>query len=162
MILGELVKEAAILREEIELYKVDAIAPNVARELLSKSGLASNTTKLYTGCEQIMEYLAKFIDEAPVGHADRGWHAKLLRRMSQPYMHILKQIISEALFNELDRLRGFRHRERTSYGGQLDGPIVADRAKEMADAADLFAKEVGAFVQAYLEPKGKTKPTDQI
>lgn len=152
--LADLAKEAANLRQQIELYKLDAISPNIARELLSKSGLASNTTKLYTGCEQIMEYLAKVIDKAPAGHIGGGWHAHLLKRMSQPYLNVRGRIISKALFDELDRLRGFRHRERTSYGRQLDGPIVAERAKEMADAAGLFVTEVTAFMRAYVEPNG--------
>ena len=80
----DLAREAAILREEIALYQADAGGENVARELLSKSGLAANTAKLYTGCERIMEYIAKVADNAPIGHGDGGWHAALLKRMSQP------------------------------------------------------------------------------
>jgi len=151
--LSDLAREASKLREEIELYNADAAEKNAARERLSKSGLASNTTKLYTGCERILEYLAKRVDQAPIPHSDGGWHAKLLKRMSQPYGKIRPQIISDALFAELDRLRGFRHRERTSYGAQLDGSIVAARAMEMAEAADLFRKEVEAFLQTQIEPK---------
>jgi hypothetical protein len=151
--LSDLAREASRLREEIELYMADAAEKNAARERLSKSGLASNITKLYTGCEKILEYLAKNVDKAPITHSDGGWHAKLLKRMSQPYRDIRPQIISETLFTELDRLRAFRHRERTSYGADLIGSIVADRAKEMADAADLFRREVEAFVHAYIEPK---------
>ena len=143
----DLAREAAILREEIALYQADAGGENVARELLSKSGLAANTAKLYTGCERIMEYIAKVADNAPIGHGDGGWHAALLKRMSQPFFNIRTQVISEGLFDELDRLRGFRHRERSSYGLMLDGSIVADRAMVMANAADVFRSEVEAFLK---------------
>ena len=143
--LGDLAREAATLREEIALYELDARGGDAVREALSKSGLASDTTKLYGGCERIMEQLAKVVDEAPIG-GDGGWHAQLLRRMSQPYLDRRGAILSDVLFDALDRLRGFRHRERTSYGRTLDGSIVAERAGEMADAADRFTVEVGAFL----------------
>jgi len=144
--LADLVREASLLEEAIGLYRVDSKAPGSARELLSKSGLASNTTRLYTGCEQVMEHLAKAVDKAPIGHGEGGWHATLLKRMSLPYLEARSPIISSGLFASLDRLRGFRHRERTSYGRELDGSIVVERAEEMARAAVMFKNEVEAFL----------------
>ena len=144
--LADLGAETATLRELIKLYELDAATSNVTRELLSKSGLASSITKLYTGCEKIMEYLTKDVDNAPIGHSDGGWHATLLKRVAEPYQNVRTAIISRPLFDELDRLRGFRHRERTSYGRTLDGSIVAERAQEMADAAEKFRKEVEEFI----------------
>jgi hypothetical protein len=151
--LSDLAREASTLMEEIELYLSDAESPGSARELLSKSGLASNTTRLYTGCEQIMEYLAKMVDDAPISHGDGSWHAALLKRMSNPWGDVRPPIISGQLYSELDRLRGFRHRERTSYGRVLDGSIVIDRAREMAKAAMCFKLEVETFLAARNDPE---------
>ncbi len=144
--LADLAEEAVLLREVIGLYRQDAAAGEVVRELLSKSGLAATTTRLYGGCARIMEQIAKEVDGAPVGQGDGGWHARLLRRMAQPHAGVRGPVLSEGVFAALDRLRGFRHRERSSYGRQLDGAIVAERAGEMADAAEAFRREVGTFL----------------
>jgi len=101
-----------------------------------------------------MEYLAKTVDKAAIGHGDGGWHAALLKRMSNPYLDVRAPVISGDLLNELDRLRGFRHRERTSYGKELDGSIVVDRAREMARAAMIFKSEVEAFILAQNDLNG--------
>lgn len=156
--LSDLAKESRTLRGQVRLYQLDVNAENVERESLSKAGLASNTTKLYSGCERIMEYFTKEIDKAPIGRDDGGWHAKLLKRMAEPYPDIRAAIISAALFDQFDRLRSFRHFERNSYGWSLDGQIVAERAGEMADAADLFCSEVHLLLRTDLAvERGRAK-----
>lgn len=49
----------------------------------------------------------------------------------------------------MDRMRSFRHRERNSYGGQLDFDIVLERAKESLTAFGLFRAEVEGFLERY-------------
>ncbi|MGI4748148.1 MAG: hypothetical protein ACRYGI_02090 [Janthinobacterium lividum] len=148
--LRDLAEETSVLREQILLYKADVASQQRVRELLSKSGLAATVTKLYTGCEKLMEILVGVVDKEPIGHGAGGWHAQLLKRMSQPYADIRDPVISTDLFDRMNSLRAFRHRERHSYAQQLDGSIVAERAEEMAEVACNFKAEVEIFLNSTL------------
>ncbi len=80
-----------------------------------------------------------------------GWHSALLRRMANPFPGLRGAMISEAMISEechrrLDRLRAFRHRERNTYGINLDFGIVVDRAREAVSAFAGFRDEIRAFL----------------
>ena len=108
---------------------------------------ASAAEKIYTGCERIMGRLAAEIDQSRVVHAD-GWHAALLRRMAHPFPGVRNAIISESCYALLDKLRAFRHRERNTYGVNLDFEIVVERAREAVLGFNLFRDEVRAFLRS--------------
>lgn len=46
----------------------------------------------------------------------------------------------------LDRLRAFRHRERNTYGINLDFGIVVERAREAVEGFGIFRDEVRKFL----------------
>jgi len=108
---------------------------------------ASATEKIYTGCERIMAKVAREVDGAPVSHAE-GWHAALLRRIAHPFPGIRHSIISDACYRQLDRLRAFRHRERNTYGTNLDFDIVIERGREAVAIFGVFHEEVRSFFTA--------------
>ena len=62
-------------------------------------------------------------------------------------------VIGHDAFREMDRMRGFRHRERNSYGSSLDSVIVVERAQEMCDAFELFKSDIESFKAAMTGPQ---------
>lgn len=90
---------------------------------------ASAAEKVYTGCERIMARLAAEVDGLPVPHSE-GLHMALLRRMARPYPGVRSAVISGECYAVLDKLRAFRHRERNTYGINLDFGIVVERGRE--------------------------------
>jgi hypothetical protein len=105
---------------------------------------ASAAEKIYTGCERVMARIASIFDTAPLKHGD-GWHATLLRRMAQKFPDSRGPVISSAGFAALDALRAFRHRERNTYGFDLDDGLVVARSGQAAAAFTRFRADVEAF-----------------
>ena len=106
---------------------------------------ASATEKVYTGCERVMAWLASEIDGAPIAKSD-AWHSTLLHRMANPMPPARDAILSAECYALLDRLRSFRHRERNSYGINLDLEIVLDRAAEAVTAFHIFRFDIETFL----------------
>ena len=96
---------------------------------------------MLTGFERVMTRIVGEIDAAPIVRADR-WHRSLLQQVAQPMPGRRAAVISKAC---LDRLRAFRHRERNTYGPDLDFDIILDRSAEAVAAFDVFRGEVRAF-----------------
>jgi hypothetical protein len=108
---------------------------------------ASATEKRYTGCERVMARIANEFDRAPVARSD-GWHAALLRRMAHPFPGVRDAIITARCHHLLDRLRAFRHRERNTYGINLDLDIVLERSREAVETFAIFRAEVMSRLDA--------------
>jgi hypothetical protein len=106
--------------------------------------LASATEKIYTGCERVMSHIAWEVDGVRIGHSEE-WHAALLRRMANPFPEVREAIISAECYTQLDRLRAFRHRERNTYGLNLDLDVVVQRANEAIVAVHKFHQEARTF-----------------
>src|SRR5262249_53423423 len=123
----------------------DAFPPVTGQESWEAGHVcASATEKIYTGCERIMSQIAREVDSAPVAHAE-GWHASLLRRMAHAFPGARKEVISDECYRQMDRLRSFRHRERNTYGTNLDFDIVVERSREAVAAFALFRSDVRRF-----------------
>ena len=142
---GSVLHEADLLARSLARLEIRA-EEDEALAWVQTAGLAAAVEKIYSGCERIMQMLAKGIDGEPVDHAD-GWHGALLSRMAHDYPGVRGSIISVGCRDALDRFRAFRHRVRNSYGGLLDPEIVADRAHELAPTLALFHDEVAAFFE---------------
>ncbi len=96
---------------------------------LAVQGIASAVEKIYGGCERAMERIAKQVDGNPI-EKHQSWHRALIVRMSHPYGVIRPPFLSPVTAATLDALRSFRHRERNSYGTDLDYRIVLELADE--------------------------------
>ena len=107
--------------------------------------LASAIEKIYTGCERVMAKVASEYDGASVSRSD-DWHVALLKRLAHPFPPTREAVLSPLCFAGLDRLRAFRHRERNSYGIDLDSDIVRERAHEAVETFRRFASEVVTFM----------------
>lgn len=113
--------------------------------------LGSGVEKVYSGCERVMSRIAVDIDGAKIGNAD-GWHATLLLRMARPFPDVRDVVLSAEAYTLLDDLRSFRHRERNSYGFNLNPVIVQDRARQAVQAFLLFKSQVMRFLEQRSRP----------
>jgi hypothetical protein len=127
---------------------------------LQTAGFASAVEKIYTGCERVMERIARHIDNKPIDHA-HAWHAELLTRMKSDFPPIRKSVVSEETYQVLDRLRGFRHRERNSYGNRLGPDIVALRTDEAIKLVEIFWQDIASWKQQML-PNHTSDPSAPI
>jgi hypothetical protein len=107
---------------------------------------ASATEKIYTGCERVMARIANQVDGVKVVHGE-NWHRVLLDRMRHPFGG-RGPIVTPETYDLLNRMRSFRHRERNTYGFDLDPEIVFERAREVVQAYDALAADVRRFLDA--------------
>lgn len=131
-------REVATLRDALARVPGDpVIESDPTWRALALAGIGSKTEKVYTGIEKVLVPIAAELD----GHvpSDGAWPVTLLRRMAPPLDGVRPRILDEALLARLDRLRGFRHRERTLYSHDLRAPDVLEMAALACDAADAFA-----------------------
>lgn len=107
------------------------------------SGAAANSVQgIYTKIEEIFKIVAKDIDFCvPTGEA---WHKSLLNQMRSENKK-RTPFISQALYKKLNNLRSFRHVVCHSYGSQLDGNIIIDRAKLCLDAIEHLVCDINDF-----------------
>ena len=98
---------------------------------------SSAAEKIYTGCERVMVRIASEVDGVPVSHSE-NWHMAVLRRMAKPYPGLRGPVISAECYLIMDKLRAFRHRERNTYGMNLDFEIVVTRATEAVAGYERF------------------------
>jgi hypothetical protein len=150
---GSVLHEADLLARSLALLESRTDCDE-AVAWLQTAGMAAAVEKIYSGCERIMQMLAKGIDGEGVDHAD-GWHGALLKRMANEYPEVRGPIISAQCRDGLDRFRSFRHRVRNSYGGVLDAGIVEERARELASTLASFHAEIAAFFAAWEAAKAK-------
>lgn len=140
---GSVLHEADLLARSLVLLE-SRTEDDEAVAWVQTAGMAAAVEKIYSGCERIMQMLAKGIDGEGVNHAE-GWHGALLNRMANGYPEIRGPIISAECRDALDRFRAFRHRVRNSYGGVLDAGIVEERARELAPTLAIFHAEIAAY-----------------
>ena len=141
----EIAAEAERLSNRLARIDPAGMPANTQDEWEATLVCASAVAKIFSGCERVMARLAAEIDRTPVVHAD-GWHAALLRRMANPFLDARGPIISKSCHEVLDRLRAFRHRERNTYGINLDFQIVVQRGHEAVAGFSMFRTEVDAFL----------------
>ena len=108
--------------------------------------LGSGAEKVYTGCERVMSSIAALVDGAK-GAGGEGSHTILLLQMARPFPNVREAILSTDTHVLLDRLRSFRHRERNTYGFNLDPIIVHERASEAVKAFHHFQSDVARFLE---------------
>lgn len=152
--LQDVAAEVELLAGALELVRQSAADRDRVRLWLDIQGLASGVEKIYTGRERVMAMIAQRVDGAKIDR-DVGWHIALLKRMAHPYPDVRGPVIGQETYRALDWLRAFRHRERNTYGAQLDEALVEERAEETADAYARFKADVAGFLATFgdLAPK---------
>jgi hypothetical protein len=66
------------------------------------------------------------------------------------------EVINQELYQKLDELRSFRHRERTSYRHVLKEDLVNKNLDLLKNSFPLFEAQIIAFIEAW-----ENKPTDE-
>ncbi len=144
----DILREAMLLARTLDRFGVRAEPLDDATLWAIVGGLAAGCEKIYSGCERVMDLLARRIDGEAVQKTE-SWHAILLNRMAHPFPGVRPAVITEDCRANLDRFRAFRHRIRSSYGMNLDTDIVLRRAAELQPALNTFYQEVTAFLAAH-------------
>jgi len=120
--------EADLLRRYLETFAGSEPADDL--DYFQRTHTSSSATeKIYSGLERIVEIICVALDNRPAGKGESNWHKQLLVRASQANPGFRGAILSASTFEALDRLRGFRHRERNFYFQALDLDVVIDRAR---------------------------------
>lgn len=105
---------------------------------------------LYCAAEDLLKLVAQAFENR-IG-AGGEWHRTLLLRMSQPVPGIRPALLSEELFDVMNRLRGFRHFVRHAYVTEIDpAQLQANLTLAFALATTLPAAVEGFVAQ--LEPE---------
>ena len=105
---------------------------------------ASGIEGVYTGMEGVIKEVLSITDAG--GVMDSGsWHAQLLAQAAEA-TDDRNELISNNLYNHLDELRGFRHRERANYRFVLKENLVNENLALLKSAFPLFEEEVLSFI----------------
>ncbi|WAJ28840.1 hypothetical protein [Antarcticirhabdus aurantiaca] len=118
-------------------------AAGVARNMLRGSGIEG----IYSGIEGVLKALLVAADGEV--HAEGGaWHARLLAQAAEPTGR-RPPIISQAVFDRLDRLRAFRHVERNTYAHLLRAGDVERNVQILVEAFPAFEVEILDFLSSF-------------
>ena len=79
--------------------------------------VAYQVHNLYCAAEDLLKLVAKAFENSVTGV---DWHRVLLLRLSQPVQGLRPALLSEATFDVMNRLRGFRHFVRHGYGAEIE------------------------------------------
>jgi hypothetical protein len=129
------------------------LQPKSQEEWEASSLCASATEKIYTGCERVMTRIVAEIDGERV-NKDDGWHQALLNRMKLPFQG-RGAVLTPDTHELLNRMRSFRHRERNTFGFDLDTTIVLERTREMIQAYAALTEDVRRFLAEQQDAAGK-------
>lgn len=140
--------EMAKLEKELdEFAQWEAKSPDAGDWAYVKLAGAT-VNSVYTGMETILEAVLKRTD--PPIEQDPAYHARLIR-IAAAATESRDPLISGALRELLDDLRGFRHVGRRRYGSEID----LDRARPVLDnakkAVPVFRKEMTLAITALEE-----------
>jgi hypothetical protein len=148
--LAEAAAEARLLDQARErCARVVETSSDPVERWIYVNAVASGIEKAYGGVERALARIARDVDRhVPGGPA---WHADLLRRLSVELPGRRPAVISRAVYQGLDELRGFRHRERNSYVRDLDPRRVIEIAGGVLPTLDALSREVDAL-EGVLDP----------
>ena len=140
--------QQAVSQTEAFVEQLSAMPNERVQEALVNA-IALNLHAFYTGTERIFSEVAKTVDgSVPAGNE---WHRLLLLQMAAPLPDLRAAVISEALLDQLDELRRFRHVVRSNYAHVLNRQRVLERAEQLGDCWDRFQEELEQWLHAQLE-----------
>ncbi len=99
---------------------------------------------LYCSIEDLLKLVAKAF-ENNVGTGE-DWHKVLLLRLSQPIEGIRPALLSEATWDAMDQLRGFRHLVRHAYGRDIELTQLQVNITAAQKLYQLIEQDINAFV----------------
>jgi len=130
------------------------IVPAVARTMSPVAVAAKNALRasgiegMYTGIEGVLKEILAVVDGGVF--ASESWHAHLLAQAAAPNERKGRPaIISDRVYERLDRLRAFRHIERNIYRHLLRESDVDENLARLTEVFPLFEAEIGQFFKSF-------------
>lgn len=106
--------------------------------------MADRLHNFYMGVEQILERIAKRIDEEGIPEGPR-WHQKLLKQMSSPTDQ-RPSVFSDETRRELLDFLQFRHFYRRGYGDELKWEEMRDLVKQFENIYKKTVQAIEEFI----------------
>ncbi len=134
----------------IETDIVPAVVGTMSRvAVAAKNALrASGIEGVYTGIEGVLKEILAVIDGGVF--ASESWHAHLLAQAAVPNEQKGRPaIISDRVYEQLDRLRAFRHIERNIYRHLLRERDVDENLIRLTEVFPLFEAEIDSFLSTF-------------
>lgn len=153
-------------RSELETFlqaDKERLAPSEADQAASAVWVrtvarASGIEGVYTGMENVLKELLNVVDKGVYATSD-SFHAQLLAQASEK-TDKRNAIIDKQLYDELDELRRFRHRERVNYRHVLRESFVNENMELLKTAFPSFETQIAAFIKSWEhKPKEEDEPT---
>jgi hypothetical protein len=114
------------------------------RSWVVNAALSSGISGLYTGMEEVLRGLLSLVDGyVPTGEKS---HQEILDQASVGVDNVRPPIISEAVYDALTDLKGFRHFERHNYRFRFDNTLVEENEERAEGLVPAFIRDVEAFI----------------
>lgn len=114
-----------------------------ASDDLYLDSVALNLHGWYSGLERLFELIAAVIDHAvPMGER---WHEALLRQMTDEVLGVRPAVISQAICEQLDEYRRFRHVVRNVYAFHFEQEKMARLVEHAQPLFSQIRAELLAF-----------------
>lgn len=145
----EAVETAFKRLEGIETEVIEALPDSKSGAEAKTILRASQIEDIYTGVERTLKEILKAVDQQIYGEG-ASWHKNLLlQAAARNDLNGREPIISDALFQQLDRLRAFRNVVRSNYGYALRHEDVKRNQDILVEAVSSFGQEVARFLTTY-------------
>ena len=106
--------------------------------------LAYQLHNLYCAFEDLFRIVANYFENHILDEA--GWHKELLNRMTLEIKGIRPRFVSEAAYEFLTELRGFRHVFRHAYGVELETDKIKIVLKKALALKKIYKKDIANFL----------------
>jgi uncharacterized protein YutE (UPF0331/DUF86 family) len=114
--------------------------------------LAFQLHNLYCAFEDLFRIVANHFENHIT--EPTAWHKELLDRMQTDIQGVRPSLISEAAYEFLDELRGFRHVFRHAYGIKLEPAKIKIVLQKTIALQKIYKKEIADFLRQ-LKPRKK-------
>ncbi len=139
-------KIEAVYREIVQRKK------GYTKDRVVLESLAFQLHNLYCAFEDLFRIVADHFENHIT--EPTAWHKELLDRMQTEIQGIRPALISEAAYEFLNELRGFRHVFRHAYGIKLEPAKIKIVLKKTLALKKIYKKDLAAFL-AQLKPKNQ-------
>jgi hypothetical protein len=104
---------------------------------------------VYTGAEGVLKEILSAVGEDVTTKSD-SWHARLLAQAAEANPDTTRgAILSQSVYEDLDKLRAFRHIKRSVYRHHLQARGVEENLARLQDVFPKFVDEVERFITEY-------------
>jgi hypothetical protein len=149
-------------RSELETFlqaDKERLAPSEADQAASAIWVrtvarASGIEGVYTGMENVLKELLNVVDKGVFATSD-SFHAQLLAQAAAR-TDKRNAVIDKKLYDELDELRRFRHRERVNYRHVLRESFVNENLELLKKTFPSFETQIVTFIESW-----EHKPTEE-